>query len=95
MDPNSHFDPTTQLVLNPNAWTDAPLGQFGTSAAYYNNFRWQRQPAESMSFGRLFPFGKEGRYSIQVRAEFLQHLEPPVLFHADARRLQQPRYADR
>ncbi len=68
--PNSHFDPTTQLVLNPNAWTDAPLGQFGTSAGFYNDFRWQRQPAESMAFGRLFPIGKEGRYTIQIRAEF-------------------------
>ena len=26
VDPNSHFDPTTQLALNPAAWTDAPLG---------------------------------------------------------------------
>jgi hypothetical protein len=70
VNPNSHFDPTTQLVLNPNAWVDAPLGQFGTSAAYYNNFRWQRQPAESMSFGRLFRVGKEGKYQLQIRAEF-------------------------
>ena len=26
VDPNSHFDPTTQLALNPAAWTDAPQG---------------------------------------------------------------------
>ena len=70
VDPNSHFDPTTKLVLNPAAWSDAPLGQFGNSAAFYNNFRWQRQPAESMGFGRIFPLGKEGRYTIQIRAEF-------------------------
>jgi hypothetical protein len=69
VDPNSHFDPTNQLVLNPAAWSDAPLGQFGTSAGFYNDFRWQRQPGESMGFGRVFPF-KEGRYNIQVRAEF-------------------------
>jgi hypothetical protein len=67
---NSNFDPTNQLVLNPNAWTDAPTGQFGTSAAYYDDFRWQRQPAESMGFGRLFRFGQEGRFALQVRAEF-------------------------
>ncbi|MBV8844477.1 MAG: TonB-dependent receptor [Bryobacterales bacterium] len=70
VDPNSHFDPTTQLVLNPNAWVDAAPGQFGASAPYYNDFRWQRQPAESMGFGRIFPFGKEGRFRLQIRAEF-------------------------
>ncbi|MBV9769887.1 MAG: TonB-dependent receptor [Bryobacterales bacterium] len=68
VDPNSHFDPTTQLVLNPAAWTDAPPGTFGTSAPYYNDFRWQRQPAESLGVGRVFRI-KEG-FSLQVRAEF-------------------------
>jgi len=68
VDPNSHFDPTTQLALNPNAFVDAPLGQFSTSAPYFNDFRWQRQPAESMGFGRIFRI-KE-RVSLQVRAEF-------------------------
>ncbi len=68
VDPNSHFDPTTQLALNPAAWTDAPLGQFGYSSPYYNDFRWQRQPAESLGFGRIFRI-REGM-SIQVRAEF-------------------------
>ncbi len=70
VNPNSHFDPTKQLVLNPAAWTDAPGGQFGDSAFYYNNFRWQRQPAESMSFARNFRMGKEGKYNLNVRAEF-------------------------
>jgi Carboxypeptidase regulatory-like domain/TonB dependent receptor len=70
-DPNCGcFDPTTQLVLNKAAWTDAPAGQFGTSAPYYNDVRWQRQPAESMSFGRVFQVNKEGRMKLSVRAEF-------------------------
>ncbi len=68
VNPNSHFDPTTQLALNPAAWTDAPQGQFGVSAPYYNDFRWQRQPAESLGFGRVFRI-KESM-SLQVRAEF-------------------------
>ena len=68
VDPNSHFDPTTQLVLNPAAWTDAPLGTVRRVAPYYNDFRWQRQPAESLGFGRIFRI-KEGM-SLQVRAEF-------------------------
>jgi hypothetical protein len=68
VNPNGHIDPTTQLALNPAAWTDAPLGTFGTSAAYYNDFRWQRQPAESLGFGRVFRI-KES-FSLQIRAEF-------------------------
>jgi hypothetical protein len=70
-DPNCHcFDPTTQLVLNKAAWTDAPAGQYGTAAPYYNDFRWQRQPSESMSFGRVFQLAHDGRVKLSVRAEF-------------------------
>lgn len=69
-DPNCKcFDPTTQLALNPAAWTDAAPGQFGTAAPYYNNYRWQRQPSESLSLGRTFPMGQDGRIKIDVRAE--------------------------
>jgi hypothetical protein len=70
-DPNCHcFDPTTTLVLNPAAWQDVPAGQFGAGAPYYNNYRWQRQPAESLSLGRLFPLAKEGKVNLNVRIEF-------------------------
>jgi hypothetical protein len=70
-DPNCKcFDPTTQLVLNPAGWVDAPAGTFGTSAPYYNNYRWQRQPAESLSLGRTFGLAKENRAKLDVRAEF-------------------------
>jgi Carboxypeptidase regulatory-like domain/TonB dependent receptor len=66
--PNSHFDPTKTLVLNPNAWTQPGPAQFGVSAPYYIQNRWQRQPAESLSIARTFRI-KE-KYQIQVRAEF-------------------------
>jgi len=68
VDPNSKFDPTTQLVLNPKAWAEPPYGTFGASAPYFNDMRWQRQPAESMAFGRIFRI-KE-RANFQIRAEF-------------------------
>jgi len=68
VNPNSTFDPTTQLVMNPKAWVEPPYGTFGESAAYFNDFRWQRQPAEGMSLARTFRI-KE-RTSLQVRAEF-------------------------
>ncbi len=71
VDPNCGcFNPQTTQVLNPKAWTDAPAGTFGVSAPFYNAFRWQRQPAESMSFGRDFRLGSEGRYTLTIRAEF-------------------------
>ncbi|MBV9743016.1 MAG: hypothetical protein JO099_04580 [Acidobacteriia bacterium] len=69
VDPNCHcFDPTKTLVLNPKAFVDAPAGTFGTAAAFYDNYRWQRQPAESASLGRIFRF-KESM-SLNIRAEF-------------------------
>jgi hypothetical protein len=71
VDPNCGcFNPQTSLVLNKSAWTDAPAGTFGVSAPFYSGYRWQRQPAESMSFGRNFRMGKDGRYNLFVRAEF-------------------------
>jgi hypothetical protein len=83
VDPNCHcFDPQRTLPLNPAAWTDAAPGTFGTAAAYYNNYRWQRQPAESLSLGRQFPLAKEGRVVLNFRAEFFNifnrvQLTPP------------------
>jgi hypothetical protein len=69
VDPNCHcFDPTTTLVLNPAAWSDASAGQFGTAAGYYNNYRWQRQPGESISLQRTFRFRES--MSFNIRAEF-------------------------
>jgi hypothetical protein len=71
VDPNCGcFDPQRTQVLNPAAWTDAPAGTWTTSAPYYNDFRWQRQPAESMSFARNFRMLRDGRITLQVRAEF-------------------------
>jgi hypothetical protein len=71
VDPNCGcFNPQTTLALNKSAWTEAPGGTFGVSAPFYNNYRWQRQPAESMSFGRNFRMGNEGKYNLSIRAEF-------------------------
>jgi hypothetical protein len=67
-DPNCRcFNPQTTQVLNPAAWSDAPGGTWGVSAPFLG-YRWQRQPAESMSFARNFRI-REG-YNLQVRAEF-------------------------
>jgi hypothetical protein len=68
VDPNSKFDPTTALVLNPKAWVEPAYGTFGASAPYFQDFRWQRQPAESLALARTFRI-KE-RASFQIRGEF-------------------------
>ncbi|HEY6341713.1 MAG TPA: TonB-dependent receptor [Bryobacteraceae bacterium] len=71
-DPNSHFDPTKTLVLNPAAWVEPAYGTFGASAPYFNDFRWQRQPSENMGFGRIFrPVKNHEAMTLQVRAEFV------------------------
>jgi hypothetical protein len=68
-DLNCHcFDPNTTFVLNPAAWTDPAAGQFGTSAVYYNDYRYQRRPDEEMSLGRTFHIRE--RMSLQVRVEY-------------------------
>ena len=68
-DLNCHcIDPTKDLVLNPAAWTNPADGQFGTGAPYYNDYRYQRRPSESMSLGRVFRF-REGM-ALTLRMNF-------------------------
>ena len=68
-DLNCHcIDPNKDFVLNPAAWSDPAAGQFGTAAAYYNDYRHQRRPVETVSFGRTFRIMESMNF--QVRAEF-------------------------
>ena len=68
-DLNCHcFDPSNSFVLNPAAWADPAPGQFGTSAAYYSDYRKQRRPQESMNLGRTFRI-REGM-TLNIRMEF-------------------------
>jgi hypothetical protein len=76
------FDPSTEFVLNPAAWADPLPGQFGTSAAYYNDFRQQRRPVESVSLSRSF-FITE-RVKLQVRVDFSNPFNRTYLNDPDA-----------
>jgi hypothetical protein len=68
-DLNCHcYDPSTTFVLNPAAWSDPAAGQFGSSTAYYTDFRKQRRPNENLNVGRTFRL-REG-VTLNVRAEF-------------------------
>ncbi|HEY7391498.1 MAG TPA: TonB-dependent receptor [Bryobacteraceae bacterium] len=69
VDINCHcFDPNKTFVLNPAAWTQPAAGQWGTSAAFYDDYRFQRRPMENLGVGRTFHF-KE-RAAVSIRAEF-------------------------
>jgi len=72
VDLNCHcFDPSKTFVLNPAAWTDPPAGQFGSSAAYYNDYRTQRRPSENFNFGRTWTLGRsDNAPKLNIRAEF-------------------------
>jgi outer membrane receptor protein involved in Fe transport len=66
-DLNCHcIDPTKDLVLNPAAWSNPTDGQWGTAAPYYNDFRFERRPAESMSLGRIFQFKESMALTIRM-----------------------------
>ena len=62
------FDPNKEFVLNPAAWTQPGPGYWGTSAAYYNDYRLQRRPNENIGMGRAIRFTE--RMELNLRIEF-------------------------
>jgi hypothetical protein len=67
VDVNCHcYDPNKTFILNPNAWVDPPAGQFGTSAAYYSDYRTQRRPRENMNLGRDFHVKERMVFSLRI-----------------------------
>ena len=75
-------DPNQDFVLNPAAWSDPAPGQWGTSAAFYGDYRQQRRPVEQLGVGRTFTV-KEG-FSLQVRAEFFNILNRTQMANPDS-----------
>jgi hypothetical protein len=52
-------------------WSNDALGQYGKTAVYQNDYRWQRQPDEDLNLGKrsTFSMSDEKQGSIQIRAE--------------------------
>ena len=71
-DLNCHcIDPTKDLVFNKDAWINPADGQWGSASPYYNDYRYQRRPSESMSLGRIFQFGTEAHpMKVTIRMNF-------------------------
>lgn len=68
-DLNCHcIDPNKDFVLNAAAFVNPPAGTWGTSAPYYNDFRYERRPVEQASLGRTFRIRE--RQALEIRAEF-------------------------
>jgi hypothetical protein len=68
-DLNCHcIDPNKQFVLNPAAWANPANGVYGTSAPFYNDYRYQRRPDEELSLARTFHIREH--ISLMVRGEF-------------------------
>jgi hypothetical protein len=75
-DINCHcFDPAATFILNPKAWTDPAQGQFGTSTAYYEDYRGPRRPQENLSVARNFKITE--RVVFHLRMEFANILNHP------------------
>jgi hypothetical protein len=67
VDENCHcYDPNKTFTLNPAAWVDPPAGQFGSSPAFYNDFRTQRRPVENMNLGRTWSIKEKYSFSLRV-----------------------------
>jgi Carboxypeptidase regulatory-like domain len=69
VDPNSHFNPFTQTILNPAAWSDPAPGTYGTTSPVLGGaFRWQRNHDDEANLAKNFKMGE--RVNLQIRADF-------------------------
>jgi hypothetical protein len=67
VDLNCHcYNPNTTFVLNPGAWVNPPVGQFGASAAFYNDYRVQRHPVENMNLGRTWRIKERATFNLRI-----------------------------
>ncbi len=69
IDINCHcFDPTTNIVLNPDAWENIPNGQFAADTSTLRFYRGIRYPTENANISRAFRITE--RVQLNIRIEF-------------------------
>ncbi|MBV8903709.1 MAG: hypothetical protein JOZ22_08740, partial [Acidobacteriia bacterium] len=67
VDPNCHcYDPNKTFLLNQAAWSNPAPGTYGTSAAYYSDYRTQRRPGENMNLGRTWRFRESMTFNVRI-----------------------------
>jgi hypothetical protein len=81
-DQNGKIDPNADFVLNPKAWIDPAQGEYATSPAFYDDFRYQRRPDEQFSAGRVFAIG--GTKQLSVRFEIFNAFNRTSMQNPDA-----------
>jgi hypothetical protein len=59
-------DPNKDFVLNPAAWANPGQGEWGTSPAFYDDYRYQRRPEEQLGIGRSFQISDVGRFDVRM-----------------------------
>ena len=85
------IDPNKELVLNPKAWSDPAPGEWGYSAAYYDDFRYQRRPSEQLGLGRTFRIRELAKF--EIRGEWFNVFNRTVMPNPSAANpLQTPAY---
>jgi len=74
----STYNPYFTQVLNPAAWQACPSNATcaapptaGAAGSFYKDFRAPRTPTENANIARNFRLGKEGKYVLQIRGEFV------------------------
>ncbi len=78
---NCHcYDPSTTPVLNPAAWAPPALGQFGSGAPFYSDYRYERHPAENINLGRTWRIRE--KMSLNIRVDFSNFLNRTYLNNA-------------
>jgi hypothetical protein len=74
VDINDHstFNVYSTQVLNPKAWAPCPVNSVcASTSVLYKDFRGPRIPSENANIGRHFRLGKEGKYDLYIRGEFV------------------------
>lgn len=89
-DPNDRgIDPLNDFVLNAAGWADPSEGQFSTSKAYFDDYRFKRRPSEQISAGKRIRLND--RLQLNVRIDFqnvFNNKEPENPYHVNANAFQ-------